>query len=737
MEATTPTTADRCRGALRAAVGVALASVVLATACTTGDDGSTAAPTTTAPPETGLPPLPSRPADTSGCPGATWMDPATAPTERARRLVAAMTLDQKITQVHGGPVPEDFRQVPGIPELCVPALTLTNGPAGIGTSVRPDAGVPATALPAPLALAATWDPEMARRYGDLMGSEARQTGRNLLEAPAVDIARTPLGGRTFESFGEDPLLSARIAVPEIRAVQDRGVLANVKHYVLNNQERDRKEVSAVAGPRALHELYLPPFEAAVRDAGVASVMCAYNKVDGVFSCENEALLDGILREQWGFEGFVLSDFTATHDTEASVRAGLDLELPFGLHYGDPLREAVLAGSVPEADVDRMLVRRFSQMFRLGVFDRAPDTLPIDVEVHAETARRIGEAGTVLVRNEDATLPLDTDSVRSIAVLGPYADRAATGGGGSSRVTPLRTITPIEGIRARVGDDVAVVAAGGDDPAAAAAAAAGADVAVVVVGDQLSEGDDRPGLALPDGQDALVEAVAAANRRTIVVAHVGAPVLMPWLDRVAATLIGWYPGQEDGAVTAAVLFGDAEPGGRLPMTFPASLADALPTDPSAYPGSGGVVRYDEGLLVGYRRSQALGTAPLLPFGFGLSYTEFSLDGLDAPASTDGEEPISVRARVRNAGSRAGTEVVQVYVAAPAEPGTPPTQLRGFAKVRLDPGTAQVVTIDLDPRAFSRWDEASGGWRVVPGEHRLLVGTSSTNTPLTADLAVEAR
>ena len=721
------------------AVLVALLVVSLAGACRDeGDEGSSTREGS-APADTTLAttPLASRPADTSGCPGATWMDPDTEPSERARRLVAAMSLDQKIGQLHGEPTAEDFRHVAAVPDLCVPALTLTNGPAGVGTSTRPDGGAPATALPAPLALAATWDPAMASRYGDVMGTEARLTGRNLLEAPAVDVMRTPLGGRTFESFGEDPLLAARIAVPEIRAVQDRGVLANVKHYVLNNQERDREDVSVVVGPRALHELYLPPFEAAVRDAEVASVMCAYNRVDGVYSCENEPLLTGILRDELGFEGFVLSDFTATHSTEASVRAGLDLELPFGLYYGDPLRAAVAEGRVPEAALDEMLARRFTQMFRLGVFDRAPDSGSIDVEAHALVARRVAEAGTVLLRNERATLPLDAGRLRSLAVLGPWADRAATGGGGSSAVAPLRTISPLEGIRARVGADVEVVTADGDGPDAAAEAAASADVAVVVVGQRLTEGRDRTGLALPAGQDALVRAVAAANPRTVVVLHVGAPVTMPWLDDVAATVLGWYPGQEDGAVTAAVLFGDAEPGGRLPVTFPASLADVVPPGPASYPGVDGVVRYREGLLVGYRRVQALDATPRFPFGFGLSYTTFALDDLEAPSSTDGDSPVTVRVRVRNTGDRSGSEVVQAYVAAPEEPGTPPTQLRGFAKVPLEPGASAVVTLELDPRAFSRWDEATRSWRVVPGRHRLLIGTSSVDTPLSADIEVGGR
>ncbi len=721
---------------MAATVAVAVVvAVTVATACTGGPEeppGSTtgsasdgsrpAAPSST----TSVP-------DPSLCPGAPWMDASADPAERARRLVAVLTLEQKVAQVHGQPDEVDFRRVPGIPELCVPDLTVTNGPAGVGPSIKPGEGVPATAMPAPIALASTWDPALAHAFGDTVGAEMRQTGRNLLEAPDVDLARVPYNGRTFEAFGEDPHLVARIAVPQIEAVQAHGVIAMAKHYVANNQERDRESVDTIVGERALHELYLAPFEASVRQAGVASVMCAYNKVNGAYNCENEPLLRGVLREQWGFPGFVQSDFGATHSTEASVRAGMDLEMPAGAYFGEPLLAAVRAGTVPVTAVDAMLERRFSQMFRLGIFDRRVTTAPIPVEEHAAVARRIAAAGTVLLRNEDRALPVDRRGVRSIAVVGPWADRAATGGGGSSKVTPLRTVTPLEGIRAAAGDDVEVTSAGAD-PAAAAAAAAAADVAVVVVGEQLTEGTDRAGLSLPDGQDDLVRAVAVANPRTVVVVHGGAPVLMPWLEEVDAVVMGWYPGQEDGTVTAALLFGDAEPGGRLPITFPASEADLPTAGAGRYPGVDGTVRYDEELAVGYRHYLGAGIRPLFPFGFGLSYTTFQLGRLSAPASVRPGEPVTVRVRVTNTGRRTGSEVVQAYVRSPAEVGAPSAQLRGFAKVRLAPGRSREVRITLDPRSFSHWDTGRGNWVETPGSYRLLVGTSSADTPLNARLRV---
>lgn len=705
---------------------VALVAALAIPGCT-GDKESarTTAPTTT---------TTAAPRDPSLCPDKPWMGPVVDPAERARLLIAAMTVEQKVAQLHGEPRPEDFRIVPGIPELCVPDLTVTNGPAGVGPSVKPLEGVPATALPAPLALAATWQPAMARDLGNVMGEEMRQTGRNLLEAPDLDLARVPYNGRTFEAFGEDPHLVSRIAVPEIEAIQEHGVIAMAKHYVANNQETDRFDVDAVVGERALRELYLAPFEAAVRDAEVGAVMCAYNKVNGAHNCENEPLLTGVLRDEWGFAGFVQSDFGATHSTVESAQAGMDLEMPNGSYFGQPLLDAVAAGTVPEAQLDRMLERRYTQMFRLGIFDRRAGTQPIPVAEHAATARRIAEAGTVLLRNEDGVLPIDDTTVRSIAVVGPWATRAATGGGGSSKVTPLRTVTPLDGITERAGDRVEIIAPAAADTASAVTAAVGADVAVVVVGEQLTEGTDRTSLSLPDDQDAFIEAVAAANPKTIVVIHGGAPVLMPWLDRVAAVVMGWYPGQEDGAVTAAVLFGDAEPGGRLPISFPGAAVDLPTSTPQQYPGVDGTVRHAEELEVGYRHYLANDVEPLFPFGFGLSYTTFDVDRLDAPDRAHAGDDLAVKVRVRNTGDRDGSEVVQVYVESPDGVGAPSPQLQGFEKVTLARGQEQTVTVALARRAFAHWDAVTHDWATTPGVYRILAGTSSANTPLASSIEV---
>jgi beta-glucosidase len=656
---------------------------------------------------------------------------------RAQALVSAMTLEQKIDQTHGDAPPEDFRVVLGIDELCIPDLTVTNGPAGVGPGPEILNNVPATALPSPLLLASTWDPAMAEKYGNVQGSEMRAIGRNLLEAPDVDLARVPINGRTFEAYGEDPWLVSRIAVVNIQAIQSYGIVAMVKHYAANNQEADRLTIDVQASDRVLRELYLPPFEAAVREAHVASVMCSYNSVNGAFSCENEEILTNILKGEWGFQGFVQSDFWAMKSTVESANAGMDLEMPEPDFYGEPLLAAVMDGSVPESRIDDMLLRRFREMFRFGLFDREPMTSPIPVDEHAEIAREIGAAGSILLRNEESLLPLDATQSMSIALLGPWATQAATGGGGSSKVNPIRAVTPAEAITRRLeGTDVELTIDANADPSSAAQLAGDADVAVVVVGNLETEGSDRDNMSLPNMQDALIAAIAAANPQTIVFVHAGSPVVMPWAADVAAIVEGWYPGGEDGETTAALLFGDAYPSGKLPITFPVSESDGLANTPERYPGVDGKVYYDEELQVGYRWFQSQNITPLFPFGFGLSYTTFTVDNLSVatPAIQPGD-PITLQVRVTNTGNREGAEVVQAYVAYPPELGEPPKQLRAFQKVTLQPAESQTVELTLNVRALAVWDTSTDSWVVSPGEYTVLVGTSSADTPLEATVTVE--
>jgi beta-glucosidase len=664
--------------------------------------------------------------------GQPWHNRSEPARQRAEQVVAAMTLDEKITELHGIQDSTHRRYVPGIARLGVPPMRITNGPAGAGPGDDPTQQ-PATALPAPISLAATFDAGAARRYGDLTGAESADLANSLLEGPDINMARVPTNGRTFEGYGEDPYLAAQLAVANIRGIQARGIIAEVKHYAANNQETNRFAVNELIDDRTLHEIYLPHFEAAVRQGHAGSVMCAYPRVNGTFPCESPELLGTILRGQWGFDGFVQSDFGAAHSTVPSALAGMDLEMPTGIWYGDAMRQAVAAGQISETAIDTLLVRRFTVMIRFGLFDRPLTGSPIPVRADGAASRSLAEQGTVLLRNTGGALPL-APSVGSVAVIGPYAGAARTGGGGSSHVVPAYTVSPAQGIQDRVpGATVSYDA--GTDPAAAAALARTADVAVVMVGDAETEGHDRPDLALTGNQDALVSAVAAANPHTVVVVKSGGPVLMPWADQVPAIVEAWYPGEEDGNAVAAVLFGDVDPGGRLPVTFPRADTDVPAHTAAQYPGVDGTAIYSEGLQIGYRWYDAQRIAPLYPFGYGLSYTTFRYSRL-ATSRPDRQGRVTVSLTVTNTGHRAGSTVAQLYVADPVATGEPPIQLKGFQRVSLDPGQTRRLTLQLDRRAFSVWDTAAQRWTVTPGRYTIRAGSSSADLPLAAVLSLSA-
>jgi beta-glucosidase len=669
------------------------------------------------------------------------------PDTRARDLVSQMTLDEKIQELHGTSDPNHYRVVVGIPRLGIPDLTMSNGPAGV-TNGGPGHQGPATAMPAAISLAATWDVGLAYLYGATVGSEAADLANGMLEAPTINIARVPENGRTFEAYGEDPYLVGQISVGYIRGVQDQGVIANVKHYAGNNQERNRGSINDDIDERTLREIYLPAFEASVTQGQVWSLMCAYNKVNGPFSCQNDTLMNQILKAEWGFTGFVISDFGAVHSTVPSALAGLDLEMPTGVFFGDALKAAVQAGDVPMSVIDDKLIRRFRTMIAAGVFDNPPSNQPIPVAEDGATARMLAEQGMVLLKNDQGTLPLDASHVQSIAVIGPYAARAMTGGGGSARVNPLYTIDPVPGIQNRVGPQVTVNFADGSDIAAAAALAQSADVAIVMVGDNETEGQDHP-ISLSGNQDQLVAAVAAANPNTVVVVKSGSAVLMPWVDSVPAILEAWYPGEEDGNAVAAVLFGDFNPSGKLPLTFPRRLEDLPANTPEQYPGVNGVAHYSEGVFVGYRHYDSQNIDPLFAFGHGLSYTSFSYDNLvitpGGPAGglasgssgwplENPDDVVSVALDVTNTGSYAGGEAVQLYVGMPSTDDIPqpPEQLKRFQKVSLNPGETTHVQFVLDRRAFSYWDVNSHGWLVAPGTYQIMVGSSSRDIRLVGQI-----
>ncbi len=660
---------------------------------------------------------------------------------RARQLVSQMTLEEKITELHGIHDSEHQRYVPGIPHLYIPGFRIANGPAGVGPGDEHPHQLPATALPAPIALGATWDVDLAHRYGVVIGKEARAMGDDLLEGPDINIARVPQNGRTFEAFGEDPYLVGRLSVNVIQGIQSQGEIANVKHYAANNQEENRFTVNEIISERALREIYLPAFEASIKEGHSASIMSAYPKVNGEFCCENDELENQILKKEWGFQGFITSDFGAVHSTVPSALATLDLEMPTGKYFGSNLLEAVKSGQVPMSVIDDKLVRRFRTMMQYGLFDNPPLRSTVPQRQDGLEARTIGEEGIVLLKNNDHLLPLNLKNIQSIAVIGPYAGKAMTGGGGSSHVLPLYTVDPVDGIQKHVPHRVKVQYDSGENANLAALVAKSCDVAIVMVGDDTTEGKDHS-IMLSEVQNILVEKVAAANPHTVVVLKTGSAVLMPWVEKVPAILEAWYPGEEDGNAVAAVLFGDVNPSGKLPMTFPRRMSDLSANTPESYPGVNDTVTYSDDIFVGYRHYDAHKIEPLFPFGHGLSYTTFGYKNLAISTNSislesNSNPTLSVDFDVTNTGDRAGKEIVQLYMGLPSTDDVPqpPSQLKRFAKISLNPGEKRRVHFDLDARAMSYWNTKKHGWEILPGAYQVKVGSSSRDLPLQATFQVD--
>ena len=636
--------------------------------------------------------------------------------------------------------------IPGIPRLGIPELALTDGPAGVRHG-------PGTAFPAPVALAATWDRALAQQYGAALGAETKAKGQNVLLGPMVNIVRVPEGGRNFETFSEDPYLTAQMAVAEIRGIQSQGVLAQVKHYAANNQEKQRHTVSADVDERTLREIYLPAFEAAVKDGMAGSVMAAYNKVNAVYASENAHLLRDILKGEWGFEGFVVSDWGATHSTLDAANNGLDIEMPGGDFFGDKLLAAVKAGQVNQSIVDDKVRRILRIMMRFGLFERPAKSGPIDYAGQAQVARRVAQAGVVLLKNEGNLLPLDLTRIRSIALIGAYADRATTGGGGSARMVPFNSVSPLGALADAIGPKTSLqflkfvpgtdlsksdpATTGGGLLADAAQLAKECDLALVFARDFETEGDDRASISLPDEQDELISAVVKANPRTVVVLNTGCMVLVNrWAEAVPAIVQGWYPGQDDGRVITDVLLGTVNPSGKLPITFPRTRADAGVATPEQYPGVEGRGAYSEGIFIGYRRFDNENLEPAFAFGHGLSYTTFDYSNIKLSRSQiKVGESLSVEVQIKNSGGREGGEVVQLYLQdLQSSLPRPLKELKGFEKVVLRPGQAKVVRIDLDARSMSFYDPAQKRWTVEPGKFKVLIGSSSRNIRLTAEFEV---
>jgi beta-glucosidase len=703
-----------------------------------------------------------------------WLDTALPPDVRAGLVLQAMTLDDKIGLVHGH-VAFPFRGKPrpdgaigsagyvaGVPRLGIPALQETDAGLGVANPANVRPSDEATPLPSGLAVAATFDPALAERAGAMIGAEARARGFNVLLGPGVNLTREPRNGRNFEYAGEDPLLAGVMAGAEIRGIQGNRVIATLKHFALNAQETSRTVLSANISPAAARESDLLAFEIAIVTGRPHAVMCAYNRVNGDYSCESDFLLNGVLKRDWAWPGFVMSDWGAVHSTAKAALAGLDQEsgeeMDSAVFFGQPLKDAVAAGQVPLARLDDMVRRILHSMFASGIVDAPPQPPFAGVgreqdAAHAATAQAIAEHGIVLLRNRDEVLPL-AKNMQRIAVIGSHADKGVLSGGGSSQVIPAGGIavpglgpkefpgplvydpsSPLKAIqRMAAGTDVDYDS--GDDIARAVDTAKGADVVIVFAHQWTAEMIDAPDLALPDGQDRLIEAVAAANPRTVVVLETGGPVRMPWLPLTAAVIEAWYPGARGGEAIARVLFGEADPSGRLPLTFPAD-EDQLPrakiSNESGRKDAGDrtfEVDYFEGAEVGYKWFDRKGFKPLFPFGFGLSYTAFAWSGLAAnPAGS----AVTVSVEVKNIGARPGTAAPQIYVRRPDDAGFS-LRLSGWSKVPLDPGETRRVTLTLDPRTLARFDSSTGDWAIAPGRYTIEAGANAADLPLRTEVTL---
>ena len=696
-----------------------------------------------------------------------WMDKSLSPRERAEKLVAAMTLEQKIAQLHGAmktiniyalPSADEMnamsaeeqdqlmaqiqvqRHVKGIEELGIPRFRITNGPVGVGMGDGHPSPA-ATALPMSIGLAAGFDPELAREYGDIIGSETATIGQHVLEGPGVCLHRTPIAGRNFEYFSEDPYLSGVMGVEVTKAIQEHGIIAMGKHYVVNDQEYERFRTSVEVDEHVLRELYLLPFEMLVKDGDIAAIMSAYNRVRGVYATENRYILNDILRDEWGFQGYVQSDFWSCRSAAGSLNAGMDHEMPDAKWLNETnVKNALEDTSLEIQTVDRALIRRYTQMFRFGQFERPYNPGEIDAKGHGAISRKIGSQTAVLLKNEGEMLPLNPKAYGTIVIIGQseFVDDACNGGGGSSKVTPLYTVPPVEGMQnvlQGLGSDTKVskvtVAKDLSNLEEAKSAATEADVVILMPGLVATEGADLPSPNMLNDQNRMVDELLEINPQTVVVMKDSSPVMMPWISKAKAVLEAWNQGTEDGHVVADLLFGLVNPSGKVPTTYAASEGDLLYADkPERYPGTDEgngfpVIRYSEGLNMGYRWFQSQEIKPLFPFGYGLSYTSFELSGFSVtPSQTDGKSPITVNVTVTNTGKVAGAEVVQVYLGIPIK-GQPPKRLVGFQKVYLEPNESREVTITIDPIAtnhpMSVWDYYDHDFVVKPGEYTVYLGT----------------
>jgi beta-glucosidase len=711
-----------------------------------------------------------------------WTNPNLAPEERAELVLKQLTLDEKLALLHGnGMAHVPQWQMPlthlagggagfveGVPRLGIPPLVISD--AGYGVRDSGANGRYSTAMPSSLGAAASWDADSACEFGTVIGQELRAQGFNMTLGGGVDLAREPRNGRNFEYAGEDPLLAGTVVGDLMKCEQAQHVVGDIKHYVMNDQETGRLFVNAVISKRAMQESDLLAFHIAISIANPGAVMCSYNRVNGDFGCENPYTLQDVLKKDWGFKGFVISDWGGTHSTEKASAAGLDQEQPMADFFGPKLKEAVEAGRVPLSEIDDHARRILYAEFLSGIVDDPPQKSVVDVEKGLEVSQRVEEKSIVLLKNSPTVLPINPSEVHSIAIIGGHADVGMLSGGGSAQVDPPggnaimppgkgATVwqkpvwfptSPLKALQAKL-TNTKIDFDPGTNVKSAASLAKGADVAIVFAYQWLSEDMDVPSLSLPDNQDALIEQVASANPHTIVVLETGTAVTMPWIDKVAGVVEAWYAGSSGHKALANVLVGDINPTGKLPLTFPRSEEDLphpdrpkIPADTQAHNanlGDNGVpssnasahagytVRYDDGAEVGYKWFEAQNKKPLFAFGFGLSYTTYAFYSLSIDPFTK-----TARFTVKNTGKRAGTEIAEVYARLPKGADESYKRLAGWKRVSLSPGESQSVTIAIDPRVLQTFDEANDRWILAPGEYQVLVGSSSDNTPLAGSLVV---
>jgi beta-glucosidase len=704
-----------------------------------------------------------------------WMNSQLPAELRADLVLKQLTLEEKLSLLHGNGMANN-------PMWTMPLTPLTNGGAGYVSGV-PRSGIPpliisdaaygvrdsgvngrySTAMPSNLGAASAWDAESACEYGTVIGKELRAQGFDMTLGGGVNLAREPRNGRNFEYAGEDPLLAGTVDGTMMKCEQAQHVVGDLKHYVLNDQETGRSQVNVVVSRRGMQESDLLAFHIALSIASPGAVMCSYNRINGAYGCENPYTLRDVLKRDWGFKGFVLSDWAGTHSTQAASAAGLDQEQPMADYFGPKLRQAVDAGAVPLAEIEDHARRVLFAEFQAGIVDDPPRKSVVDVVRGLEVAQRVEEKSIVLLKNEQGLLPIDSGKVRRIAIIGGHADVGMISGGGSAQVDPPGgnaimppgkgathwqdhiwfPTAPVKALQDKL-PGTKIVFDPGTDLSSAAAAARDCDLAIVFAYQWEAEDADLPSLALPDNQNALIERVASANPHTLVVLESGTAVTMPWLNQVQGIVEAWYAGSAGHKALANVLVGEVNPSGKLPISFPKSEADlpraVIQPAPSRSPsGAAGPlgqspsdysVNYSEGAAVGYKWYELEHKQPLFAFGFGLSYTTFAYSNLEIDAAAR-----TARFAVKNTGNRQGTEIAEVYGKLPGGSDEPFKRLVGWARVQLAPGETKTVAVPVDVRVLQTFDEVHSRWNLGPGQYDLLVGPSSDNTPLHGQLRIQ--